>query len=72
MKYKKNEFCKAIRCPDLVAGSCQHDEFGCVATAKEFHNWLRENGFIIIKPHADCFFNGGRGCGNVRLGGNEK
>jgi len=51
-EYQKYEFCKAVKCPDLMKGRCilgkDYPSF-CVYSAKSFHKWLEENGFKIIK-----------------------
>jgi len=54
-KYKKYEFCKDIGCPVLL-GDYKTDQYcdcgkidECFWTAKEFHKWLKANGFKIIK-----------------------
>lgn len=57
-EYKKYEFCKAIGCSWRVAAMnnglpderCIHR--GCRHTAKEFHHWLKDNGFKIVKEQA--------------------
>lgn len=53
-KYKNYEFCKAINCIHYYPTnrfekencSCVND---CIYTAKDFHNWLIDNNFEIIK-----------------------
>ena len=45
--YQKNEFCEDIECYSFAFGACQNAE--CTHTAKEFHKWLKANGFGIIK-----------------------
>ena len=57
-EYEKCEFCKQIKCECLIPESeelgipisCNfsHDK-DCIYTAREFHHWLKENGFKIIK-----------------------
>ena len=50
--YGKHEFCKSMNCPYLTpATTC--DICGCFYTAKQFHHWLQENNFKIIKENAD-------------------
>ncbi|MBI4020541.1 MAG: hypothetical protein HY367_04360 [Candidatus Aenigmarchaeota archaeon] len=59
--YKRREFCNGVECPvqvemnRVVEGSeeyetlrlnCKHH---CLFTAHDFHKWLTEHGFIIIK-----------------------
>ena len=55
-EYKKYEFCKAIKCMDYsydYRDLSQKNKtclaYDCKYSAKRFHNWLQENGFIIIK-----------------------
>ena len=48
-EYKKYEFCKTIKCPALKDNLCLTDPEVCVFSAKEFHIWLKEQGFEIIK-----------------------
>jgi hypothetical protein len=53
MKYKAYDFCKAVDCESLtVEGICFYKSKAahvCNRTAKEFHQWLKENGFEIFK-----------------------
>ncbi len=50
--YGKHEFCKSMNCPYLTpATTC--DICGCFYTAKQFHHWLQENNFKIIKGDSD-------------------
>jgi len=54
-KYQKYEYCKDVNCPCYIRGTkdlqvlpnCIASD--CVMTAKDFHHWLKENGFEIIK-----------------------
>jgi hypothetical protein len=50
-EYQKHEFCRSVKCLDFRNGKCwaQVDE-DCLMTAKEFHHWLKENGFKVVKP----------------------
>jgi len=53
-EYQKYDFCCSIdngkNCLDWVDGDCcfvlNQD---CTRTAKEFHHWLKENGYRIVK-----------------------
>lgn len=47
VRYQNKEFCKSVRCSKLEGGKCV-DTY-CVKTAKEFHHWLNENGFCLLK-----------------------
>ena len=60
MEYEKYEFCKAVKCECFITESIKlHIEEACIFsyprdciyTAKEFHKWLKENDFRIIKKH---------------------
>lgn len=55
-RYKNKEFCKSVKCKKLVQNTidkthcyCEMHGGGCVKTAKEFHNWLNENNFCLLK-----------------------
>lgn len=50
-EYKKYEFCKAIKCIALKDNLCRTDPEMCMYSAKEFHQWLKENNFKIIKDN---------------------
>jgi len=62
--YKRREFCKDVRCDiqlDLDAqepGSEGYERIRqickerCKYTTYQFHHWLIEKGFLIIKPEA--------------------
>lgn len=47
--YHKHEFCRDVRCPGLAGDKCNAPTAFCPLTAKQFHEWLRDNGFEIIK-----------------------
>lgn len=55
--YNKYEFCKDVKCIFLIPSSsngqviCQRSDrkLKCVKTAKDFHTWLNENNFFILK-----------------------
>ena len=59
--YEQYEFCKAVHCNRLVKSPNYADQFVCLAstnnkcikTAKQFHRYLNDNGFIIIRPIED-------------------
>ena len=60
--YKRREFCNDIKCPiqvllnRQVEGSEQYENIReicktrCVQTTYNFHHWLIEKGFLVIKP----------------------
>ena len=52
--YQKYEFCHAVNCPSIRRamvrdGKCKTPNALCIYSAKDFHKWLNENGFEIIK-----------------------
>ena len=61
--YKKREYCHAIQCPVQAlldgeeVGSKKYEEIrkicqtDCLQTSHEFHKWLDDQGYIIIKPN---------------------
>ena len=50
-EYQKHEFCRGVKCPDFLNGKCwaKNDDVSCIMTAKEFHHWLKENGYRIVR-----------------------
>ena len=60
-EYQGGEFCKAVKCEirlqldDLVKGSDEYMQLknicktDCKKTAYEFHDWLDNNGYSIVK-----------------------
>jgi hypothetical protein len=62
VEYKKREFCKDVKCPVQLAldtqkpGSTEYEKIrhtcktACKHTTWEFHHWLIEKGYIIIRP----------------------
>lgn len=62
--YKRREYCKDIKCrfqlelDQLSEGSPAYEAVrkkcssGCLHTTHEFHRWLTEKGYLIIKPKA--------------------
>jgi hypothetical protein len=53
-KYKDHEFCKDIKCLQFYDGECTKKtptilSSNCVHSAKDFHKWLKNNGYEIIK-----------------------
>ncbi len=61
-EYQKREFCKDVACPvqkrlnSMEEGSEEYESVreecmkACKHTTREFHYWLIEKGFIILKP----------------------
>ena len=60
--YKRREFCNDVRCPLQMLlnkqdeGSEGYEEIraickeNCIHTTYDFHHWLIEKGFLIVKP----------------------
>ena len=60
--YKRREFCNDVNCPvqvelnKLPAGSEAYEQIrktcsiGCKYTTWEFHHWLIEKGYLIVRP----------------------
>ena len=60
--YKRREFCRDVKCPvqmeldSLKEGSEEYEKVrqicrsDCKYTAWQFHHWLIEKGFLIVKP----------------------
>jgi phage antirepressor YoqD-like protein len=60
--YKRREFCKDVKCPvqsDLDAqkeGSFEYEKIrqtcktNCRYTTYQFHHWLIEKGYLIVRP----------------------
>lgn len=61
-EYKKREFCNDVKCPvqlELNAQKPGSEEYerirqmcrtGCKYTTWEFHHWLIEKGYLIVRP----------------------
>jgi hypothetical protein len=64
-EYRKREFCNDIRCivqmelNNLEAGSETYERIrkqckeACMHTTHEFHYWLMEKGFLIVKKEGN-------------------
>ena len=64
VEYKRREFCKEVQCPvqlelnKLEEGSPAYEQTrqkcgqGCLYTTWQFHHWLIEKGYLIVKPKA--------------------
>ena len=60
--YPKREYCRAVECPVQVKlnreieGSPAYEALrktcstACVHTTHEFHKWLIEQGYLVVKP----------------------
>ncbi len=60
-EYKSREFCNAVRCPTQMElntkqkGSKEYEEIrqlcknACRYTAWQFHHWLMDRGYLILK-----------------------
>lgn len=65
--YKKREFCNDVKCPLQMLlnkekeGSPKYEEVrglckaGCFYTTHQFHRWLTDKGFLIVKPKSSQF-----------------
>jgi len=61
-EYKRREFCKDVSCPiqlelnKQTEGSPQYEatrkkcSTNCLCTTWQFHHWLIEKGYLILKP----------------------
>lgn len=62
VEYKSREFCKDVKCPVQLLldtrekGSEEYERIreickaGCLHTTREFHYWLIDKGYLIVKP----------------------
>ena len=62
VEYKRREFCKDVKCQvqvelnALSEGSAVYEQVrqkcssGCLYTTWQFHHWLIEKGYLILKP----------------------
>lgn len=62
VEYKKREFCKDVECPVqllLDAKEERSEEYerihkickeSCLHTTREFHYWLIDKGYLIVRP----------------------
>jgi len=62
--YKRREFCKDVKCPVQVElntkepGSEEYEKLrkvcreSCRFTTWQFHHWLIERGYLVVKPEA--------------------
>ena len=60
--YRSREFCKDVKCPvqlELDSRKPDSEEYekirqicktGCKHSAREFHYWLIDKGYLIVKP----------------------
>ncbi len=61
-EYQRREYCKDIRCPiqllleEAEANSPRYEQIrsicqrSCIHTTYEFHHWLMERGYLIVRP----------------------
>lgn len=61
VEYKRREYCKDIKCPNQLEleaqkeGSAAYEAVrkkcssACLHTTHEFHKWLIEHGYLVIK-----------------------
>ncbi len=62
VEYEKREFCKDVECPVQLLldtkeeGSDEYERIreickaGCLHTTREFHYWLIDKGYLIVRP----------------------
>jgi len=62
VEYKRREYCRDIKCPVQLElniqkeGSSEYEQtrqkcnIACLFTTWQFHHWLMEKGYLIIKP----------------------
>jgi len=62
--YQRREYCKDIQCPVQVLldkqppDSAEYEEVraicktNCIHTTYEFHHWLIEKGFLVVRPQS--------------------
>lgn len=62
IEYKRREFCRDIKCPVQLEldkheeGSEEYEKIrqtcrtNCKYTAWQFHHWLMDKGYLILKP----------------------
>ncbi|MDR0373745.1 MAG: hypothetical protein LBI79_09430 [Nitrososphaerota archaeon] len=62
VEYKRREFCKDIQCAvqlelnRQIEGSAAYEQIrkkcshACLYTTWQFHHWLIEKGYLILKP----------------------
>ncbi|MDI6760669.1 MAG: hypothetical protein QMD05_07560 [Candidatus Brocadiaceae bacterium] len=60
--YKRREFCKDVKCPVQLELDAQQEgseayerirkicKTDCIRTTYQFHHWLIERGYLIVKP----------------------
>ncbi len=60
--YKRREYCKATKCPVQLELDAQPEgsegyqnirkrcQTACIRTTYEFHHWLIENGYLVVRP----------------------
>ncbi|MBU4246643.1 MAG: hypothetical protein ABIF85_02700 [Nanoarchaeota archaeon] len=60
--YKKREYCNSIKCPVQLIMNKKTDSLNeyeelrticknnCIHTTYEFHHWLIENGYLLVRP----------------------
>jgi hypothetical protein len=65
VEYKRREFCNDVKCPVQMLlnqereGSDKYEEIrkicksNCIFSTYDFHHWLIDKGFLIIKPKKD-------------------
>jgi len=61
-EYRRREYCRDVKCPvqmqldSLAQGTPEYEKVrercrtGCLHTTWEFHHWLIEKGYLIVRP----------------------
>jgi hypothetical protein len=62
VEYQRREYCKDVRCPvqglldrqrpdsEIYAGLRAICQTGCMHTTYEFHHWLMQKGYLVVRP----------------------
>ena len=65
IEYKRREFCNDVKCSvqvelnKLTSGSEEYEQIrktcstACLFTTWQFHHWLIEKGYLIVRPKDD-------------------
>jgi len=63
--YKRREFCNDVECPiqkllnEQEEGSDQYEKMrqickkNCIFTTYQFHHWLIEKGYLVVRPEKE-------------------
>lgn len=65
IEYQRREYCKALPCPiqllldEEAEGSPKYEQIrnicktSCIHTTYEFHHWLIQNGYLLLRPKSE-------------------